>query len=173
MLRREFEHYYRKLYMQLGMYALRLLGNVDDAEDAVQEAFASAWLRICDQQEIDNFKAYIYRAVRNNALMKLRARHETVDITSLPFDIPPEDIDTSERDARLWHALDKLPPRCRQAFLLSKRDGLSYAEIAEETGTSIKTVENQISKAFRLLRKAMSESETAKTRLSHPLLPFL
>lgn len=66
--------------------------------------------------------------------------------------ISEEDIDTSERDARLWRIIDSLPDRCREIFLLSKRDGLSNAEIAEELGVSIKTVENQITKAYKRLR---------------------
>ena len=63
-----------------------------------------------------------------------------------------EEIDTSERDAALWRAIEALPERCRRIFLLSKRDGLSHAEIADEMGISIKTVENQLTKAYSRLR---------------------
>lgn len=66
-----------------------------------------------------------------------------------------EDIDTSERDARLWKALDELPPRCRTVFLMSKRDSMSNREIAEELSISIKTVENQITKAYSRLRESL------------------
>ena len=73
----------------------------------------------------------------------------------------PDEIDTgeeeqvrlAERDARLWDAIDHLPPERRRIFLLSKRDGLKYQEIAEELHISIKTVENQISKALKALRE--------------------
>ena len=64
-----------------------------------------------------------------------------------------EDILRSERDARLWDAIDRLPPERKKIFLLSKRDGLKYQEIAEELNLSVKTVENQMSKALKALRE--------------------
>lgn len=66
-----------------------------------------------------------------------------------------DDIDTSQRDARLWEALNELPQRCRTIFLMSKRDAMSHREIAEELSISIKTVENQITKAYTRLRKSL------------------
>ena len=68
-----------------------------------------------------------------------------------------ETVDTSQRDARVWKAIDELPERCREVFLLSKHDGLSNEEIAEELGISIKTVKNQMTKAFSRLREALSD----------------
>ena len=73
-------------------------------------------------------------------------------------DISDEDIDTSERDAVLWTAIDALPERCRDIFLMSKRDGMSNAGIAAELGISVKTVENQMTKAFSRLREAGTKS---------------
>ena len=67
-----------------------------------------------------------------------------------------EDVDTAERDARIWAAIDKLPERCREIFLLSKRDGMSNEEIADELGLSVKTVKNQLTKAFSRLRDALA-----------------
>ena len=64
-----------------------------------------------------------------------------------------ERIIRSERDARLWTAIDHLPTERKKIFLLSKRDGLTYQEIATELGISIKTVEHQISKALKTLRE--------------------
>jgi RNA polymerase sigma-70 factor (ECF subfamily) len=72
--------------------------------------------------------------------------------------VSDEDIDLSQRDALLWRAVDALPERCREIFLMSKRDGMSGAEIAEELGISPKTVENQITKAYRSLRDTLNPS---------------
>ena len=63
-----------------------------------------------------------------------------------------EQIYQSERDARLWAAIDGLPAERKKIFLLSKRDGLKYQEIAEELQISIKTVENRMGKALKTLR---------------------
>ena len=56
-------------------------------------------------------------------------------------------------EAKVWTALDSLPPKCREIFLMSKRDGMSYIEIATELQLSVKTVEAQITKAYKRLRK--------------------
>ncbi|MBO5876505.1 MAG: sigma-70 family RNA polymerase sigma factor, partial [Bacteroidales bacterium] len=58
----------------------------------------------------------------------------------------------SHIEAKLWTAIDSLPEKCRQVFLMSKRDGLKYEEIAQELGLSVNTVRNQISKALNVLK---------------------
>ena len=72
-------------------------------------------------------------------------------------EVEDEVIDTSIRDARIWRAIDELPKKCREIFLMSKRDGLSNSEIAEELNLSVKTVKNQITKAFSRLRDALPD----------------
>lgn len=152
---KEFEIHFRKLYLQLGMYALRIIDNADDAEDIVEEAFAKSWQAISDGTEITNFNSYIYRCVRNECISFLRHKQKFEDIDSIP-EICDEVIDTSVRDARIWSAIDRLPDKCREIFLMSKRDGFSNAEIAEELGISIKTVKNQMTKAFSRLRESLA-----------------
>ncbi len=71
---RDFEQYFRKLYLPLGMYALRLVDDADVAEDLVQDAFMKAWLYIEGGGEIANFTSFMYRAVRNLCLTYLRDR---------------------------------------------------------------------------------------------------
>ncbi len=141
---REFEISFRQLYVPLGMYALRIVGDTEDAEDLVENTFLKTWQSIQDGTDIDNFKAFMYRAVRNECLDFLRKKKETVDIDEIP-EISNEEVDTSERDAKVWKALDDLPEKCRKIFLMSKRDGMSNEEIAEELDISIKTVKNHLS----------------------------
>lgn len=152
---KEFDSYFRKLYLPLGMYALRIVGDADTAEDLVADSFSKVWQKIREGLEIDNFKSYIYQSVRNECLSYLRNKKETVGLENI-MEINYETIDISERDAKIWKAIDGLPEKCRQVFLLSKRDGLSNEEIAEEMGISIKTVKNQMTKAFSRLREALS-----------------
>ncbi len=152
---REFEIQFRRLYLPLGMYALRIVDNADDAEDLVEDAFIKAWETIENGAEIENFKAFIYRTVRNVCISFLRKKRETVGEEYIP-EVDDEIIDTSVRDAKIWKAIDELPTKCREIFLMSKRDGLTNEEIAEELGLSIKTVKNQMTKAFARLREALS-----------------
>lgn len=155
MTKGEFKTYFRRLYLPLGMYALRIVDNADDAEDIVEDTFLKVWQAIASGSEIDNFSSYMYRSVRNECVSFCRGRKELENIDSIP-EISEEVIDTSFRDARIWKAIDDLPDKCREIFLMSKRDGFSNEEIAEELNISIKTVKNQMTKAFARLREALS-----------------
>ena len=144
----EFEQYFRDLYKPLCLFALRFTERLDDAEDIVQQAFADVL--------IENLKSYMYQAVRNRSLSLVTQPVELQTTDQFPDmeDVSEEEqMYNAERDARLWNAIDGLPPERKKIFLLSKRDGLKYQEIAEELNISIKTVENQMGKALKALRE--------------------
>ncbi|MDE6654132.1 MAG: RNA polymerase sigma-70 factor [Muribaculaceae bacterium] len=152
---REFETHFRRLYLPLGMYAMRIVGDADDAEDIVEDTFVKVWQSVSSGMEVADFSAFMYRSVRNRCVSFLRSKVEHEDVSLIP-DVSEEVIDTSVRDARIWRAIDDLPEKCREIFLMSKRDGYSNAEIADELGISIKTVKNQMTKAFSRLREALT-----------------
>ena len=153
---KEFEIFFRRLYLPLGMYALRIVDDADVAEDMVQEAFLNTWERLEGGLEISNFKAFMYRSVRNECISYLSSLKEKVGEEFIP-EAGEEEIDISFRDARIWKAIDELPEKCREIFLMSKRDGYSNEEIADELGISIKTVKNQMTKALSRLRESLSD----------------
>lgn len=153
----EFECQFKILYRPLNMYAMRILSNEDDSEDIVQQAFVDVWEKLSDGTVIANLKSYLYLTVRNRCLNHLSGKknvsfeNEVMDMTDAPEE---ETIARSERDARLWRVIDELPAERRRIFLLAKREGLHYREIAEELHISVKTVENQMGKALKSLRDA-------------------
>lgn len=155
----EFERIFRDLYRPLCLFALRFTEKTEDAEDVVQQAFADVWDKCRNNVTIANFKSYLYQAVRNRSLTLIAQSSDTGQDTESLADLEDtseeEQISRSERDARLWTAIDGLPPERRKIFLLSKRDGLKYQEIAEELNISVKTVENQIGKALKTLRETV------------------
>ena len=155
MTARDFENHFKRLYLPLGMYALRFVDDVAVSEDLVQDAFMKAWLYLENGGVIDNIQAFMYRSVRNGCLTWVRQQRETLDESFIP-EVGDDEIDTSFRDALIWKAVDNLPEKCRQVFLLSKRDGLSNEEIANELNISIKTVKNQMTKALSRLRESLS-----------------
>lgn len=153
---KEFELNFKKLYLPLGMYALRIVNNPDVAEDLEQDAFMKAWQYLENGGKIENFSAFMYRTVRNICLSYLNGKMETLDESDIQ-DVGEEEIDTSLRDAAIWKVIDGLPKKCREIFLMSKRDGMTNGEIAEELGISVKTVKNQMTKAFSRLRDSLSD----------------
>ncbi|MDR1161597.1 MAG: RNA polymerase sigma-70 factor [Tannerellaceae bacterium] len=152
----EFERSFKEWYQPLCLFALRFINKVDDAEDVVQQTFADLWDKRMEMARILNLKAYLFQAVRNRSLSVV-AKAEWIPLEESFPDTEDYSLEESmyhaERDARLWREIDKLPPERKKIFLLSKRDGLKYQEIADELHLSIKTVENQISKALKTLRE--------------------
>mgnify|MGYP000698770651 FL=1 len=144
-----FKCYYRPLCL----YALHYVHNTDISEDIVQDSFFSLWERI-NSVEIENVKAYLYKTVRNRSLDYLK-ENSIYETNLSPFDL--EDILTDEEaeerslaEARMWTIIDTLSERCREVFLLNKRDGMKYKEIADRLHISVNTVDNHISKALRV-----------------------
>lgn len=163
MSNKEFELFFKRYYTPLGMYVMRICRDAVEAEDIVQETYSKAWEKFTDAPLPEYFRSYLYRIAHNLTIDRLRRREaENPDLISEALratEPTDEEIDTSERDAALWIAISKLPQRCREVFLLSKRDGLSNIEIADELGISVKTVENHMTKAFKSLRDSLEPSK--------------
>ena len=153
------EELFLQYYRPLCLYALRLLSDLDRAEDVVQDSFVKilerpACISLLPERQV---AAYLFRIVRNRCVDELRRDgQQTVLSLESPghgeLPVKQEDVDKAVVAARLWTAIDALPDRCREVFLMAKRDGMTYREIAEELGISERTVEHQVSKALRLLR---------------------
>lgn len=149
---KEIELAFRMYYRPLCLYALHYLGHTDGVEDIVQESFTALW-----QQEmpVNHVKGWLYAAVRNRCIDALRRSGRT-ETLPCDWDGPISDDEAagrSEREARLWAAVDALPEMRRRCLLMAKRDGLSYKEIAQELGLSENTVRNHISRALETLRE--------------------
>lgn len=154
----EFENYFRQLYLPLNMYALRIVGDSDECEDIVQQAFVDVWEKLMEDAEMESMKNYLYTAVRNKCFNRLRSNTSSdTDVEELGEELADtsddENVMIAERDARLWSVIDELPSERRRIFLMAKRDGMRYSEIADELRISVKTVENQMGKALKSLRE--------------------
>lgn len=150
------EELFRYNYRPLCLYALHYLKDADLVEDVVQECFATLWEKHQAGTAVANRRAYLYMTVRNRCLDHLRRKGIPTEQLK-PYDTYGiiDDDDAQERsqtEAQLWTAIDSLPEKCREVFLMSKRDGMKYGEIAEELGISENTVRNQISKALKALK---------------------
>lgn len=149
-------------YEPLCGYAYSILRNMDEAEDTVQKMFCKLWDQRKELNIKTSIKSYLYRAVHNSCLNKLkqtktRAEHNQHYLHSMPETVASSNIEYSELQQQINRALEKLPPKCREVFELSRVQQFSYAEIASKLNISTNTVENHIAKALKLLRGSLKD----------------
>ncbi|QKW09985.1 sigma-70 family RNA polymerase sigma factor [Streptomyces sp. NA04227] len=142
--------------------ALHLLGNRADAEDAVQDAFLSAWRRLPEFHHSASFGTWMYRIVTNRCLNTLRRGPRALPLDAVaeptagdPGSSPPRAAETHAAMAALVAALRELNPDQRACWVLRELHGLHYEEIAHATGTSEQTVRGRLFRARHALQEAM------------------
>lgn len=149
---------FRATYPYLFRYAYRFTHDVHLAEDAVQDAFVRIWKRRTTIDPEGSLRTLLYVTVRNLTLNLRRdtARRQTMmktmdpDTASPPMPDDQVQVQLLRRNLRRW--IDELPARRREAFQLSRYDGLSYREIAGVMDLSVKSVETHIRLALNDLR---------------------
>ncbi len=154
-----FEKLFRIFYKPLCGYAFGFLKDSDAAEEIVQDVLVNIWQSRSTFHIETAIRAYLYRAVHNRCLNfirheKIKQQHQsyTVSINEHSYESAGSRLAVSELKQKIDDALEALPPGCRQVFRLSRMDGLSYKEIADLLEISVKTVENQMGKALKLMR---------------------
>ncbi|CAN5533480.1 RNA polymerase sigma-70 factor [soil metagenome] len=157
-----FEDLFRRLYPPLCKNANMLLNDSDEAEETVQNVFISLWEKRKEMEITISIKSYLYKAVRNASLNRIKhgkVRKLYVEEQQyLSPSIPATEISIqNELHAQIQKAIEKLPEQCRLIFKLSRFEELKYSEIAEQLGISIKTVENQMGKALKIMREQLKD----------------
>lgn len=155
---------FRTHYAYLCQSVYRVLPDRVMAEDLVQEVFYELW-RKREKLSIQlSWRAYLRRAAVNKTLNYIRDQKLIVDDeTALPLDMSSKEsgavelMEADELKVEIAQAVAELPERCRMVFGLSRFEHLSNKDIAERLGISIKTVENQMTKALKLLRARLNE----------------
>jgi len=156
----KFEQLFRELFKPLSHFALKYVGDWDEAKGLVHEVFVAVWEKFDSLPPDTQYRSYLYTAVRNRCLNYIRDKK-----THLSFDKVPENLlveqqttlETSELEREIEMAIQSLPEKCRMIFELNRLEGLKYAQIAEKLGISIKTVEAQMSKALGIMKKHLRE----------------
>ncbi|MCB0652574.1 MAG: RNA polymerase sigma-70 factor [Saprospiraceae bacterium] len=167
---------FREHYDSLCRAVYRVLPKAEVVEDLVQDVFFELWRKHESLQINTSIKAYLRRAAVNKTLNYIRdQRLKTVDVEKSPdlhskFTEAPENLEASEMQERIDLAIDELPEKCRMVFVLSRFEEKSYKEIAEDLDISVKTVENQISKALKILRTALDSFMVLALFVGH--IPF-
>jgi RNA polymerase sigma-70 factor (family 1) len=154
-----FEQTFRQYYERLCHYACAMLKDEDEAEEVVQHVFFTIWEKRTELEITLSLKSYLYRAVHNHCLNRFKHatvreahRDYSIQFISQSYDPVTEAIHANELEERIEKAISTLPEQCQKAFRMSRFEELKYQEIADHLGISIKTVENQIGKALKILR---------------------
>ncbi|KYP12975.1 MAG: hypothetical protein A1D16_19545 [Flavihumibacter sp. CACIAM 22H1] len=157
----EIKEAFMEHFVSLHRYAYTLVRDSEKAKDLVQQVF----VRVCKNKEQitieHSIKAYLFRSVHNYCINSLN-RDKTFDpletISKPAFaGLGQHSIEVKELRLSIQRALEKLPPQCKQVFLLSRDSGKTYQQISQELNISVKTVEAHISKALKSLKQDLNE----------------
>ena len=161
------ERYQGKVY---GV-AFGILGNVEDAKDAAQEAFVKVWQKISDFNQRSQFSTWLYRIVVNTSLdkkrrsgwkrmvplLKLGEEEKEADIKAEGTEFSPTDmLLNKELSEKITQALDELPFQQRTVFTLRHREGLSTKQVSEIMNISEGSVKVHLSRAVKKLQKLLA-----------------
>jgi RNA polymerase sigma-70 factor (ECF subfamily) len=152
-----------RYYDDCTRFARRMLGNRDDAEDALQEAFLHVWRGLPRYRERDAFRGWLYRILVNECRrmaarrwrVERRVMHDDVALANAAVD---SGNGAAELRDELQVALAALEPRLREAFLLKHGEGLDYAAMAIATGASVPALKMRVKRACDALRPRLERS---------------
>lgn len=153
--RRLFDIYYKDIYG----YSLSILKSKELAEENVQEVFLKIWLHRENLDADKSFKAFLFTIARNQAFNTLnKAANDSVLANEIFYE-SQKSYDHADYTVREEYckklkkqAVKQLPPKRKEIFKMSRKQGKTYEEISQELGISINTVKNQMGKALETLR---------------------
>jgi RNA polymerase sigma-70 factor (ECF subfamily) len=157
-----FESVFRLYYTPLCLYAAGITGRKDVSEEIVQELFYIFWREREKLHVLHSLRSYLFRSVRNSALRycehrEVMERHRETTLAAEDnagqASSPQEVLEYKELETLVRRALQKLPERRLRIFRMHRVEGKKYTEIASELSLSVKTVEAEMTKALRTLRK--------------------
>lgn len=159
-----FEMLFRTYYQPLCNYAYTFVQDRDEAEEIVQSTFLNVWEKRDNLSIHTAVKPYLYAMVRNACLNvlkheKIKQQHVALEmaVAERSVESVARTVMATELETKIYQAMDKLPEQCRLVFKLSRFEELKYAEIAGQLNISIKTVENQMGKALRIMREQLKD----------------
>jgi len=159
-----FEMLFRTYYQPLCNYAYSFLQDREDAEEIVQSTFLLVWEKRETLAIRTSVKPYLYAMVRNACLNvikheKIRQKYagEEVALADRSHDSVTNTVVSNELEYKIKEAMEELPEQCRMVFKLSRFEELKYSEIAEQLNISVKTVENHMGKALKIMREQLKD----------------
>ena len=161
-----YKHLYALYYSELSVYLSSISGSLEVSKDLSQQVFIKIWKKRESLSIQSSLKKYLFkigynlyidlqRKNRKNLQLLDQLKHEAIHEI---VDLHDEDLD--KKINLVISEVNNLPEKCRMVFLLAKKDGLKYSEIAQELNISIKTVERHMNKALRRLRANLKKQSS-------------
>lgn len=152
----DFRRLFECHFIPLVKYSYTITKDKEQSKDIVQNFFADLW-KDRKINAITSFEAFAFHAIRNKSLTYLRDNKKFVSIVpEVPVNESDPIHDSNFPKYLLEAAILGLPDKCREVFMLSKQDGLTYEEIAETLNLSVKTVEKHISTGLQKLKEKLA-----------------
>jgi RNA polymerase sigma-70 factor, ECF subfamily len=147
-------------------FAMRMLGNREDAEDATQETFLRAYRSLARYEDRQAFRTWLFQILINRcrtAAVRRERRHRMflVDDTAIAAASVRPAVDAGDLRAELKRLIDALDPDQREAFLLKHVEQLSYDEMAAATGVSVSALKMRVKRACDRMQWMLREGETS------------
>ncbi|MBL8899010.1 MAG: sigma-70 family RNA polymerase sigma factor [Planctomycetes bacterium] len=163
----ELERWHARFREAAEVLARRLLGDAEEARDAVQQAFLQAWRTNAKPRDLENPWGWFARIVANACRDRLRARRARELASACahakssvePASGPDAALDEKLRAERVAAALARLPAPLREIVELKHYAELSFAEVASALGEPVPTVKSRMARALELLRVALKDLE--------------
>lgn len=156
-----FERIFKEHHPHCLAFATHYIGDPYEAEEVVQLVFSQLWEKRAGIAIQGSERSYLFSAIRNTAISQWRKQNVRSEKENSFGQMQEVEVHLSlqarELESKLEAALEKLPERCREVFVLSRKQQLKYAEIASVMNISVKTVENQMGKALKILHQELKE----------------
>ncbi|MFO7824623.1 MAG: RNA polymerase sigma-70 factor [Cyclobacterium sp.] len=159
--KKAFDGIYRKYWERLFLYVYKISGDRYQSEDIVQEVFVKLWRRR-QVRKINQLENYLFKSAKYGVSNLIRDRRIRLPLEDYMANLVEEVnadllIEEKETDRIIRESIDSLPSRCQEVFIMSRDDFQSNKEIAQQLNLSVRTVETQIHKALKFIKKNLAQ----------------
>lgn len=162
------EKFYKSVFFEyyplLTFFANKYVNNLDVAKELVQDFFVKLYEKRFALNIQSSFKSYLYKSIYNSCINYLNQsvlrdqHHRQIEyMTDEKTVLSDDEMNAVELEQEIYAEIERLPEQCKRIFKMNRFDGLSNGIIAEKLNLSKRTVETQISKALKILRKRISK----------------